>query len=199
MTYFSSVEAHLQCLETGKGRRQLRKQLSLLKSKINEAVDQEKAIFNRLGELYVEIQSRETWAQASHTRSNSWDNYSMGTPSAYSAMSPLSCGMPTPTTPLNAMSAEFIPAGHFAAWQPSEVSPCQDEEFEVLAGLETVDEAGEEVLCSSDMPYEYSDAEEAEVEVDECQRRRMSCDTSIAPMQERRLSLPCLQTGWPEA
>ncbi|CAM1503090.1 Fc.00g078660.m01.CDS01 [Cosmosporella sp. VM-42] len=192
--HFSSVETHLQGLE-GKERRKLRKQLSMLKSKLNGAAEQERAIFGRLGEVYVEIQSRETWTQASHSRSNSWDSYSMDTPSVYSAVSPMSYSMPTPTTSLNVMSAEFAPAGYFAAWQPTEEPMGLDEEVEVKVGLETVDEAGEEVLCSPDMPHEYYGADE--MGVIDCPRR-LSCDTSGSILQERRLSLPCLRTVWPE-
>lgn len=46
------------------GRRRLRKQVSLLRSKIAAAAGQEKAVIVRLGELYVEMQSRERWARA---------------------------------------------------------------------------------------------------------------------------------------
>ncbi|SPO05831.1 uncharacterized protein DNG_08518 [Cephalotrichum gorgonifer] len=45
------------------GRRRLRRRVSLLKSKIAVAADQEKAVIVRLGELYVEMQSRERWAR----------------------------------------------------------------------------------------------------------------------------------------
>lgn len=48
---------------TPRQRRRLRKHISLLKSKIAMAAEQEKAIIVRLGELYVEMQSRERWAQ----------------------------------------------------------------------------------------------------------------------------------------
>lgn len=46
------------------GRRRLTKQVSLLRSKIAAAAGQEKAVIVRLGELYVEMQSRERWARA---------------------------------------------------------------------------------------------------------------------------------------
>lgn len=46
------------------GRRRLRKQVSLLRSKITAAAGQEKAVIVRLGELYVEMQSRERWVRA---------------------------------------------------------------------------------------------------------------------------------------
>lgn len=200
---YSSIQARLGPLETGKERRRLKKKLSLLKGKINEAVEQEKAIFVRLGELYVEVQSRETWAQAdrvTHQRSYSWDGYTTSTPSAYGAMSPMSCGMPTPTTPLNAMSPAFVPGGYFGgyfgdAWQTAEPAIYhQPEVTSPIMGLETVDEAGEEMLYSPGMPCEYDTMEE----VQDTYQRRVSCDMSMVPMRERRLSLPCLQNVWPE-
>jgi hypothetical protein len=192
-------------METGKERRRLKKKLSLLKGKINEAVEQEKAIFVRLGELYVEAQSRETWSQASqatHQRSYSWDGYTTGTPSAYGTMSPMSCGMPTPTTPFNAMSPAFVPGGHFGgyfgdAWQTAEPAIYHQPELaSPVTGLETVEEAGEEILYSSAMVCEYDNGEEAQ---DTSCQRRLSCDMGMMLMRERRLSLPCLQSVWPEA
>lgn len=45
-------------------RRRLRKQVSLLRSKVAAAAGQEKAVIVSLGELYVEMQSRERWARA---------------------------------------------------------------------------------------------------------------------------------------
>ena len=42
----------------------MRKQVALLQSKIAAAAEQEKAVIVRLGELYVEMQSRERWARA---------------------------------------------------------------------------------------------------------------------------------------
>ena len=53
-----------QAAAAGEGGRRLRKQIALLKSKITAAAEQEKAVIVRLGELYVEMQSRERWARA---------------------------------------------------------------------------------------------------------------------------------------
>lgn len=53
-----------QAAAAGEGGRRTRKQIALLKSKIAAAADQEKAVIVRLGELYVEMQSRERWARA---------------------------------------------------------------------------------------------------------------------------------------
>lgn len=47
--------------ETRKCKRAARKQLGILRGQLFHAAEQEKAIFVRLGELYVEAMSRETW------------------------------------------------------------------------------------------------------------------------------------------
>lgn len=53
-----------QTAAAGEGGRRLRKQIALLRNRIAAAADQEKAVIVRLGELYVEMQSRERWARA---------------------------------------------------------------------------------------------------------------------------------------
>ncbi|KAF4459967.1 hypothetical protein FALBO_13267 [Fusarium albosuccineum] len=217
---YSAVDLQLQSLQEGKGpRRRLRKQLGLLNSRINEAVEQEKAIFSRLGELYVEIQSREMWSQAHYQQTWSIDSPSVGSPSVYdamspsvyTAMSPMSYGLPTPTTPFNATSTEFVPMGYFVDFpQLSETSLCHQEPTGDMGyGLETVDEAGEELLCGPDSGFESVDSETTPptpacspvAEMEECGGMNMEeafSDARIVPIRERRFSLPCLQNAWPE-
>lgn len=45
-------------------RRRLKKQIASLRARLRAAAEQEQAIIVRLGELYVEMQSRERWVQA---------------------------------------------------------------------------------------------------------------------------------------
>ncbi|KAF7564099.1 hypothetical protein G7046_g37 [Stylonectria norvegica] len=197
MRYHISALEQMQYLETAKERKHFRKRLSLLKSKMNAAVEQQRAIFNRLGELFVEIQSRESLAQASQQQwFNSMDSLSIDTPSAYSAMSPWSYGMHTPITPLNAMSPEFVPQGYFGdAWPPLDAWASHSEMADSKVGLETVDEAAEDMLCSSGLDSEcYGEGQLKKAGY----MRRMSCEIESLAIHERRLSLPCLQTVWPE-
>lgn len=61
---YSEAEAQLERGATGKTRRRLRKLLSLLRGKLDEASEQERAMFSRMGELYMELSSRESWERA---------------------------------------------------------------------------------------------------------------------------------------
>ncbi|KAJ4318595.1 hypothetical protein N0V84_006760 [Fusarium piperis] len=205
MRQYSIVESQLQGLPGDKGRRRLRKQLGLLKSRINEAFEQERAIFSRLTELYMEIQSRESWMQIGYQQQQAWsmDSPSVGTPSVYS---PISYSLPTPTTPLNGACAEFIPMGYFGdAHQMPESSPSQ-EVTEPSLGLETVDEVGEDLLCRPDSPCESvesdttpatSVATDAPI-VETTDLEESSGDFRAMAIRKRRFSLPCLQNAWPD-
>ncbi|KAF9763829.1 hypothetical protein IL306_002998 [Fusarium sp. DS 682] len=141
MRQYCAVELQLQNLIGDNGRRKLKKQLALLKSRVNQAAEQEKAIFSRLGELYVEIQSRETWAQA----------YTAESPSVASfvCFSPVSYGLPTPSTPLSGNSEHFAPMGYFSdvhlAYEPSYL-----QQEPTMYALETLDEAGQELLFGAE-------------------------------------------------
>ncbi|KPM46130.1 hypothetical protein AK830_g465 [Neonectria ditissima] len=196
MKQYSLAEAQHQNLEAGKERRRLRKYLGLLRSKINQAVEQERAIFVRLGELYVELQSRENWAWTGSHGTSFMGGSIPATPSVYSAMSPISCTMPTPTTPLNATSAEFIPQSYFGDDQQLSDPPwCQKEAAEAGRALDTVVEEGEEPLCNHDVSHEYIDGEEIQMAGDADYDAMPWID---AGFRARRLSLPSIQTAWPE-
>ncbi|KAM0346638.1 hypothetical protein ACHAPU_005350 [Fusarium lateritium] len=200
MRQHCAVEFQLQNLVGDNGRRKLRKQLSLLKSRINQAAEQERAIFSRLGELYVEIQSRETWAQA-------WtvDSPSVSTPLYFS---PVSCGFPTPTSPLGGTSADFTPMSYFGDFhQVAEPAYLQEP---AMYGLETVHEAGEDVLydpipCGKSVESEINPTTPVTIEVlfaeeKDCdsEMESISNDDRCMAVRERRLSLPCLHNAWPE-
>ncbi|KAH6890602.1 hypothetical protein B0T10DRAFT_323957 [Thelonectria olida] len=190
---YVQADARHQTLEAGNDRRKLRKHLSLLKAKINEAVDQERVIFNRLGELYVEIQSRETWVMAGFQAQYLMDGSMPPTPSAYSSMSPISYEVTSPTTPLNASSPEFIPMSYFEdACRPS-ISRTETTYSE--GTLETVEEEVELPPCSTTQyqcPGGYSGEVMETVEVEDGW-----AGARLKAASARRLSLPYIQAPWP--
>lgn len=61
---YSAAQAQLGRGAEGKTRRRLRKLQNLLRCKLDEASEQERAIFCRMGELYLEQTSRDTWERA---------------------------------------------------------------------------------------------------------------------------------------
>lgn len=200
MRQYCAVELQLQNLVGDNGRRKLRKQLSLLKSRVYQAAEQEKAVFSRLGELYVEIQSRETWAQA-------WtvDSSSVSTPLYFS---PVACSFPTPTSPLGGNSADFTPMGYFSDFHQV-AEPAYFHQEPTMYGLETVDEASEDLLYDPASSGESVESETtpatpvtAEVpfveEKNECvpEMAEDLGDGRCMAVRERRLSLPCLHSAW---
>ncbi|RSL50155.1 hypothetical protein CEP53_008894 [Fusarium sp. AF-6] len=205
MRQYSIVESQLQSLPGDKGRRRLRKQLGLLKSRINEAFEQERAIFSRLTELYMEIESRESWMQIGYQQQQAWsiDSPSVGTPSVYS---PMSYSLPTPTTPLNGACAEFVPMGYFGDAHQLPESLLGQEETKAGLGLETVDEAGEDLLCRPDSPCESVESDRTPTtpaaadapSVEATDLEEASGNVWAMAIRKRRFSLPCLQNAWPE-
>ncbi|KAJ6787012.1 hypothetical protein PWT90_08403 [Aphanocladium album] len=67
---YSETEAQLNAGAEGKTRRKLRKLLHLLRCKLDEASEQERAIFSRMGELYMELNSRDAWETTRVKRSS---------------------------------------------------------------------------------------------------------------------------------
>ncbi|RSL71449.1 hypothetical protein CEP54_001233 [Fusarium duplospermum] len=205
MRQYSIVESQLQGLPGDKGRRKLRKQLGLLKSRINEAYEQERSIFSRLSDLYIEIQSRESWMQIGYQQQQAWsmDSPSVGTPSVYS---PMSYSLPTPTTPLNGACAEFVPMGYFGDAHQLPKSSLDQEETEAGLGLETVDEACEDLLCRLDSPCESVESDTTPAtpvaadtpSVKATDLEEASGNVRAMTIRKRRFSLPCLQNAWPE-
>lgn len=98
------------------GRRRLRKRIALLQGKIAAVAEQEKAVIVRLGELYVEMQSRERWARV-RAEAAMRECYFPVMPPGHPA-----CGAPVPvaeepaveglsiSTGLNPLSPEFVPS-----------------------------------------------------------------------------------------
>jgi hypothetical protein len=200
MRQYCAVELQLQNFVGDNGRRKLRKQLSLLKSRVNQTAEQEKAIFSRLGELYVEIQSRETWAQAWTIGSST-----VSTPLYFS---PVSCSFPTPTLPLGGDSADFTPMGYFSDFHQV-AEPAYFHQEPAMYGLETVDETGEDLLYDPTSSDESVESETTPVTpvtaevpfVEEKNERGPEMEKDLGDgrcliVRERRLSLPCLHNAW---
>ena len=61
---YSNFESKLRQGAYGKSRRRLRKTLGLLRTRISEASQQQRAAFSRLGEVILELQSRDAWNTA---------------------------------------------------------------------------------------------------------------------------------------
>jgi hypothetical protein len=170
---------------------------------MSQAAEQEKIIFSRLGDLYVEIQSREAWAQA----------WTVASPSVASffCFSPESCSFPTPTTPFVGSSADFVPMGYFNSFHQT-AGPYYAPSESVVYGLETVNEAAEDLLYGPDSFSESVESETtpatpvaAELPFTE---EKNDCgadigdelnDSPFMVVRERRMSLPCLRHTWPEA
>ena len=197
---YSSVDEQLQRVADvpSKQRRRLRKQLSLLRAKLNDAGSQERALLVRLGELCVELQSHEAWDQARRERRASYlGNTASGSSGgtevevscSYFALSPTSYVSQEPSAVggaacLNAATPEFVPrdsAVDTTWWSGS-------------TGLETVEEADDDLL-NHGLEYEY---EQGEGTCEAVVRRRPSLDGGMLSPREKRLSLPNLQYMWPQ-
>ncbi|UPK94232.1 hypothetical protein LCI18_005167 [Fusarium solani-melongenae] len=198
MRQYSIVESQLQGLPRDKGGRKLRKQLGLFKSRINEAFEQERAILSRLTELYMEIQSRESWMQIGYQQQQqawSMDSPSVGTPSVYN---PMSYCLPTPTTPLNGACADFVPMGYVSDVHYLPESSLVKEETEASLGLDTVDEAGEDLLCRPNSSCESVESNTAPATpaaadapiVEATDLEEASGDVRALAIRKRRFSLP---------
>ncbi|KAG5803638.1 hypothetical protein H9Q74_012154 [Fusarium xylarioides] len=197
MAQYCAVEAQLRNLVGDNGRRKLRKQLALLKSKANQTAEQEMAIFSLLGELFVEIRSRETWAKT----------WTVESPSVASSVcfSPVSYGVTTPLTPLSGNSEHFAPMGYFGDVHQAYEPPYIQQEPTPF-GLETVDEAAEDIFgpessCDS-AESETTPATPTDVVAPLVQEKdygsELGNEERFVALRERRLSLPCLHNAWPE-
>jgi hypothetical protein len=184
---YSYIAEQLATFNTPKERRQKRKKLNLLKLKISAAAEQEKRILLRLGEVRMEMDSRETWAQVHETRAGLSSLASPGpTLSSFSAVSDASSNPSSCTTPLNAFSPVFVPKGETRELPPP--GPCA---WAAETGLElgTVDEATED-LCNHELEYTYRADEETKL---------LEWDGALMkPRLKRSPSLPGLQFLWPE-
>ncbi|KAK5991377.1 hypothetical protein PT974_09658 [Cladobotryum mycophilum] len=210
---YSLVQEALQGdAAVGKHRRKLRKQLSLLKSKISQASQQEKSIIVRLSELQVEYQSRDAWYQVQRRRMSSQST----THSQCMKRPATSPGCTTsPRTPLNAESLEFVPCGNASFSQGSSRFP--DPQPEPTSGsstLNTVDEkdessiderqesdsetqSGRHINDLHNHGLEYTYETSNEEKVSQSLNSKSECITEQITTNEKRLSLPSLHFVWP--
>ncbi|KAH7159825.1 hypothetical protein B0J13DRAFT_113862 [Dactylonectria estremocensis] len=202
MRQYSLAEAGHQGLGAGKERRRLRKHLRLLQPKMIEVAEQQRAICNRLGELYAEIQSREALTLPGYQGPSFMNDQVPESPSVYSAMSPY--GISTPQSmPLSPTSPVFVPQGYLKDFPfPTDPPSSQQEPTDAGRLLETVVEEGEEVVrnleFSSELSCESGD-EEVVMDTDDMDFDSTSwCASGSGATRSRRHSLPYIQTAWPE-
>ena len=171
-----------------KQRRRLKKQVSKARALLNEAGNNERALAIRWSELCIEMNNRETWAQAQ------WERR-MSLAVEYFTLSPLSITQDPPwrseslvSTPLKATSPDFVPwglpIGSIVAGGPQ-------------GSLEPVEEDGEECSDDHNQRFEYEGHEEEESKSEVSSQRRLSFDIEMPSPREKRLSLPNLQSLWP--
>jgi hypothetical protein len=201
--YSTAAQELEEVCENAKQRRRLRKRLSLLRSKINQVVEQEKSLFLRLGELHLELESRDAWAMTQHHAPSSHSIGGSDTTSSQCSSSPMqgSMGISGPTTPLHATSPEFLPGQNSAEMQLGRASFPRSESAsssDVLK-LATVEEAGEESSSNHGLGYEYKDGEYTITSEERPPlRRRTSFGSKETTPPQRRMSLPNLHSLWPE-
>lgn len=200
MQQYSLIGDQLQTVDTGKERKKLNKKLGSLKHKLNQAVEQQKAIISRLGELFVESQSRDTWAQVAQQHMISQPDLHLGVLPLYSPTSPVSCDVYSPTSSLNESTPDFVPMGYFPSpWQMSE-GPLGYDEGYVVSNLDTVPEISEDTL--HDEGYHNSpELNTPETEALSVIVNKEKEDTNVqtaSSVKAKRLSLPCPQFMWPE-
>jgi hypothetical protein len=198
----------------GKARRRLRKKLGHLRAQLEQAAGQEKFIFNRIGEVYTELSSHAAWSEAAlwriplqqqHQQVGHSDASSEGYFAGYG--SPLS--RETSSSSQNALldptSPVFVPGRPIYASSDSSSAIKFTSDLSNSSALETVDETSED--CSSDHES-YEELDEEDPHNSECgestensplRERRTSCDEALMSPREKRLSLPCLGSVWPEA
>ncbi|KAK1700019.1 hypothetical protein BDP55DRAFT_214401 [Colletotrichum godetiae] len=190
-------------------RRKARKKIALLKSKISDATAQKKAILLRLSDIYVELQSRETWVQIQNElyerRCAWWAVDSPGAAAYATTLSDVTSMMPTP---FDAASAVFFPAGCHPVYNTWDVAAPRFEEhgYEVYntvpAELWTnhnqhSDEILAEDLGNHGLQFMYEErAEEPQQDVNEVQDTKPSREISLLT-SSRRDSLPSMKSLWP--
>lgn len=202
---YSSALRQLQACEEssthGKVRRQLKKQLNLLKLKIHKVGSQERAIGSRLGEVGVELQSREAWDREKQRcffpllvdTSSSVGSWSDEGHQVFSTTS--MSYMTSPETPLNALSPSFVP-GKMYPWSLAE----EDETGIDAVVADCVEKkVVEEFACNHGLTFSYCCRVEADEGAggDEGDCRRLSVGgPDSAALVKRRLSLPNMSSLW---
>lgn len=187
-------------------RRRSRKKMALLRSKIIEATAQKKAILLRLGDIYVELQSRETWMQIQselYERRHSW--WHTGSPGAGYATTPSDATSMIPT-PLDAASPVFIPLGCYQVynyWEP--MSSCFEPREYATENIlppepwtdysEILGTAAND-LGNHGLRFEYEDQGSPYDDCNEDRRHSLGMNLHFTK-RGRRASLPSLRCLWP--
>ncbi|KAJ0162545.1 hypothetical protein CTA2_4393 [Colletotrichum tanaceti] len=187
-------------------RRRSRKKTALLKSKIMEAAAQKKAILLRLGDIYVELQSRETWVQVQselYERRHSW--WSTDSPRTAYATTPSDVASMIPT-PLDTASPMFFPMGcHPSYGTLKTMTPCYESLMQALQdgspygswpeGNVVVGNRADE-LANRDLRFEYRS--QTSLQDGNRDENHQPYFNDINPRGCRRsMSLPSLTCLWP--
>ncbi|KAK1640863.1 hypothetical protein BDP81DRAFT_309548, partial [Colletotrichum phormii] len=191
-------------------RRKARKKIALLKSKISDATAQKKAILLRLGDIYVELQSRETWIQIQnelYERRCAW--WAVNSPSAAAYATTPSDVISMIPTPLDAASPVFFPAGCHPVYNTWDVAAPRFEEhgYEVYDTVSAEpwtkynqysDDVLVEDLGNHGLQFVYEGrAEEPRQDVNDVQDNEPSREVPLLTSGRRRNSLPSMKSLWP--
>ncbi|WQF80405.1 hypothetical protein CDEST_05419 [Colletotrichum destructivum] len=187
-------------------RRRSRKKTALLKSKIMEAAAQKKTILLRLGDIYVALQSRETWVQVQselYERRRSW--WSTDSPGTAYETTPSDVASMIPT-PLNAASPMFFPMGchsSYGTWEA--MTPCCESLVQASQdgspyeswpeGNGVVGNRADE-LANRGLRFEYRP--QTSLQYGNVDGNHQPFFNEISPRRpNRRMSLPSLKCFWP--
>ncbi|GKT47333.1 uncharacterized protein ColSpa_07514 [Colletotrichum spaethianum] len=186
-------------------RRKSRKKTALLKSRIMEAAAQKKTILLRLGDIYVELQSRETWMQIQNElyerRCSSW---STDSPSAAYVTTPSDVTSLIPR-PLDAASPMFFPAGchqTYNMWEattpcfePEMCAPQDDVPPEFWSQGDEAFDIRADKLGNHDLRFEYEDQTLLQ-DVDRTRNQLLVRNDRFRKLK-KTMSLPSLKSLWP--
>ncbi|KAH8172126.1 hypothetical protein LIA77_08894 [Sarocladium implicatum] len=209
---FCSPELH------GKARRRLRKRLGHLRSHLETAARQERAIFISLGEVYTELESHTAWSEAALWRiplqhqqrhgqqAGLVDTNEQYFPGYTTPLTPVEACVEPQNTPLDPKLPEFVPGQPIYACSESSSAVRFTSDLSTSSALETVDETSEDecislhgidgVVQTEDLD-ELADGHEDDGEPSQICSRRTSHEEAALSPREKRLSLPIFPSAWP--
>ncbi|OLN87879.1 hypothetical protein CCHL11_00338 [Colletotrichum chlorophyti] len=182
-------------------RRNSRKKMAMLKSKIIETTAQKKVILLRLDDIYLELQSRHTWIQVrselyearySSCYTGSPNNAYPSTPSDVTSMIP---------TPLDAASPAFFPMRHHPiyAWEAAPTHSSYTTDYVPPIDPWTNDDENLDLnadnLGNRGLQFAYEVQNPGSQSADD--GVSYVSGSFLATLKERRLSLPPLRCLWP--
>lgn len=204
---YSTVQHQLQACQdsgtNGRIRRHLKKRLSLLKFKIINVGTQTRAIGSRLGELGVELQSREVWDREGQRCYSplllDTSGYCLGSWSedGQSMLAAGSLYYAMPPEPLQTALSPFSPS--FVPWSAFPWSLAEKKESGIDAVLfnSKNEVVIEEFASNRGLVFSYCcEADTDDVEADGEDRRQSLGDVGSATLPKRRLSLPNMSSLW---